>query len=232
MCDHCGCDNQAGHEHRTVSIEVEADVLAHNRDCASAIRDRLAAKRMKMLNIVGSPGCGKTALLTTLIPKLTANRSCVVVEGDLATDNDAIRIATTGAPVYQVMTGTACHLTAHEIDHALSHLPEEPGSLAIIENVGNLVCPSMFDLGENLRLVCLSVTEGTDKPEKYPVSFREADVVVITKSDLDPYVDFDLAACLQMIDVIKPGMRCHVTSAKTGEGFDSLVSEIERLWEK
>ncbi|MDJ0763176.1 MAG: hydrogenase nickel incorporation protein HypB [Myxococcota bacterium] len=231
MCDHCGCDPSEGQQATNEKIVIEQDVLAHNRHHAERIRKKLASRNVKLLNIVGSPGCGKTELLTGLIPKLRDRHHCVVIEGDLATDNDAKRIAATGAPVFQVETGTACHLTAHDIEHALSHLPLSDGCLAIIENVGNLVCPSMFDLGESLRMVCLSVAEGTDKPQKYPVSFREAHLVVITKNDLTPYVDFDTSTCLRMIDEITPSTPCVVTSSRGGEGLAELVSQIEKMWE-
>lgn len=234
MCDHCGCgqsDHHHDHGNEGIMVSIKEDVLAHDHAHAVAIKDRLDKKNTKIVNIIGGPGCGKTALLTELIPKFADVRPCVVIEGDLATDNDAERIRTTGAPVHQIHTGTACHLTAHDIEHALEHLPLEEGSLVLVENVGNLVCPSMFDLGESLRIVCLSVAEGTDKPQKYPVSFREAGLVVVTKSDLLPYVEFDSTACLRMIDEIKPGTPCVITSMRDGNSFDDLALHIEKLWD-
>lgn len=234
MCDHCGCD-QPGHSHdgdgaSARTIDIQQDVLAHDKAHAEQLRARLKELDARLINVIGSPGCGKTELLVALIRRLAERVRCVVVEGDLATTNDAERIGKTGAPVHQIQTGTACHLTAHDVEHALEHLPLEPKTLVIVENVGNLVCPSMFDIGENLRMVCLSVTEGEDKPQKYPVSFREAGLSLITKSDLLPYVDFDVDACLGMIRDIRPGATCLVTSARDGLGMDELADSIAALW--
>ncbi len=241
MCEHCGCSIPAehGHEHDHAHsqtdnervIQIQQDVLSHEKAHASSLRDRLKKLDARLVNVIGSPGCGKTELLSVLIPKLVAKGiKCSVTEGDLATDNDAKRIKATGAPAYQVMTGTACHLTAHDIEHGIEHLGIESGSLIIVENVGNLVCPSMFDLGESLRVVCLSVTEGTDKPQKYPVSFREAGLAAITKSDLLPHVDFDTETAIGMIHDINPNSSCIVTSAKSGDGLNDLAQRIVDLW--
>ena len=248
MCEHCGCntlshhdhadgsdmhENHVGHSHETHgrrSIEIQADLLAHNRSHADAVRRFLEARGSRLVNIIGSPGCGKTELLAALIPLLDANT--VVIEGDLATRNDADRIEKSGAPVYQIETGTACHLDAHEIEHALSHLPIVEETLVLVENVGNLVCPSMFDVGESLRLVCLSVTEGVDKPEKYPISFREANVAVITKADLLPYVDFDLERCRRLIEAVHPDMPVIVTSAKETQSLKPLIEMLTGLWKR
>lgn len=242
MCDECGCgrpDHPSGehgdHDHSHAAsartILVEKSVLDLNRAHAEKIRDKLAQTDSRLINIIGGPGCGKTELLVALLRRFDEKIPCAVIEGDLATDNDAKRISATGAPVYQIQTGTACHLSARDIEHAMSHLPITKNSLVIVENVGNLVCPSMFDIGESLRMVCLSVTEGGDKPQKYPVSFREADLVVITKEDLLEHVDFDLNACMDMIDQIKPGTPCLSTSAKRGTGLDELTEQILQLWE-
>ncbi len=235
MCDHCGCDSPSGpgsahgdQRHKTVAIE--ADVLAHNRSLAEDFRQTLTADGKRAINIIGSPGCGKTELCVALLPELISSIPCQVVVGDLATDNDAVRIARTGAEVYQVETGNACHLSVADVEHALSHLDSPSGSLVVVENVGNLVCPSMFDLGESMRLVCLSVTEGIDKPLKYPVSFREANVAVITKIDLAPHVDFDLEECRKMIETIHPGIPVLVTSARTGDGMSELAQQVLKLF--
>ncbi len=235
MCDQCGCGQLHDHHEDgagNATINVEQDVLAHNRAHADRLRAKLNDLDARLINIIGSPGCGKTELISSLIGHFTEQEmSCVVVEGDLATDNDAERIRKTGTPVYQVQTGTVCHLSAHDVDHALSHLQlSEKKSLVIVENVGNLVCPSMFDIGESLRIVCLSTPEGTDKPQKYPVSFREADMVLITKSDLLQYVDFDIDTCRQMIEDIKPGMPCLVTSARDKSSLAPLIDHISDLW--
>jgi hydrogenase nickel incorporation protein HypB len=238
MCDQCGCGIPShggahghghAHDHSHETVSIETDVLEHNRAHAEELRKRMAEMGARLVNIIGSPGCGKTELLAKLIPMMTI--PCAVVEGDLATDNDAKRIRQTGAPVHQIQTGTACHLNAHDVAHALAHLPIEKGTLLMVENVGNLVCPSMFDIGENLRIVCLSVTEGTDKPQKYPVSFREADIAVITKSDLLPYVDFDLSLCRRLINDIHPDMPMFVTTAKRDEEVASLRDRLLQLWE-
>jgi hydrogenase nickel incorporation protein HypB len=231
MCEHCGCGQPPDNHGAGVrTISVEEDLLAHDRAHAEALRARLAALDARLVNVIGSPGCGKTALLTRLIPLLDPAHTCAVVEGDLATDNDAARIRTTGAPVRQIQTGTACHLTAHDVQHAVEELPIAERGLVLVENVGNLVCPSMFDLGESLRIVCLSTTEGTDKPQKYPVAFREAGLVVITKQDLAPYVDFDLDACRQLIEDVRPGTPTIVTSATDGAGIEELAERIAGLW--
>jgi hydrogenase nickel incorporation protein HypB len=244
MCDQCGCgqpeehthrdgdghDHGEGHTHKT--IDVGQAVLAHNKAHAQSLRERLIKQDSRLVNIIGSPGCGKTGLIAALLGVLADRLHCVVVEGDLATDNDAARIRVTGTPVYQIETGTACHLSAHDVEHAIDHLPtDQPRSLIIVENVGNLVCPSMFDLGESLRVVCLSVPEGTDKPEKYPVAFREADLVLITKHDLLEYVDFDLDSCLKMIEEIKPGLPCLVTSARQVETLEPLADQLLKMWD-
>lgn len=236
MCDHCGCsdanhDNQEEHhhEHAHKSIEIEAEVLAHNRSHADHLRKLMAEKSSRIVNIIGSPGSGKTELLSKLIPMLKV--PCVVVEGDLATRNDAVRIEATGAPVHQIETGTACHLNAHDIEHALEHLPLEEPSLVIVENVGNLVCPSMFDIGESLRIVCLSITEGADKPEKYPVSFREADVVILTKTDLLPYVEFDVDHCKRLLNDVHPDVPVYITDAKTPSGLEPVARHLLALFD-
>lgn len=232
MCDHCGCgqatDPEAEHAGRR-SIAIEEDLLARARADGEALRARAAEQGVRLVNIMGSPGCGKTELGIALVRSLSGRRACGVVVGDLATDNDARRIAQAGVPVHQVETGTACHLSAHDVGHALDHLQPERGALVLVENVGNLVCPSLFDVGESLRLVCLSVTEGADKPEKYPVAFRAANVAVITKADLTPHVDFDLAACQRSIESVAPDVHMAVTSAKTGDGIDRLAEILLAL---
>ncbi len=243
MCDHCGCADHIadeththddGHTHNharsSTVIRIEQDVLAHNRAQADALRARVKARNARLVNIIGSPGCGKTELLSKLIPMLDKAHPALVVEGDLATDNDAARIRAVNTPVFQIETGTACHLTAHDVEHALSHLPDTPDAAIFVENVGNLVCPSMFDIGESLRMVFLSVTEGADKPEKYPVAFREASLAVITKSDLLPYVDFDIDRCLGLIADIHPGMPVIITSAKDMRGMSDLAAAVSNLW--
>lgn len=235
MCDECGCKipvrSRTQNQTTARTIRIEKSVLDLNRTHAEKIKNELDKTNSRLINIIGGPGCGKTELLVALLRRMEGIGSCAVIEGDLATDNDAKRIRVTGVPVVQVQTGAACHLSARDIEQAMHHLPPMEKSLVIVENVGNLVCPSMFDIGESLRIVCLSVTEGTDKPQKYPVSFREADLVVITKVDLLNYVDFDVDACQEMINQIKPGKTCLVTSAKDGTGLDKLTRTILKTWE-
>ena len=237
MCDQCGCGQPSNHHHHhedgavKTTIDVAQDVLAHNRAHAESLRRRLAGIDARLVNIIGSPGCGKTRLIAGLLGALSGSAHCVVVEGDLATDNDARRIRETGTPVFQIQTGTVCHLTAHDVEHALEHLPlKGQRSLVIVENVGNLVCPSMFDIGESMRIVCLSTPEGTDKLQKYPVTFREADLVVITKGDLIEHVDFDINACLGMIRDIKPSLPCLVTSMRDPSTIEPLAAALLALW--
>ncbi len=233
MCDGCGCagTTELAAGAASLLVDLERHVLSDHNARADSLRSRLRELGAHAVNIVGSPGSGKTELCVALIRRLGESRRCLVVEGDLATDNDARRIAEAGAPVFQVQTGTACHLTTEDLERALDGLPLGEESLVLVENVGNLVCPSMFDLGESMRIVCLSVTEGTDKPQKYPVSFREADLAVITKVDLLEHVDFDLPACREMIDQIKPGLRCIPTSARSGEGVDELAAAVSALYQ-
>jgi hydrogenase nickel incorporation protein HypB len=231
MCRQCGCNEHSDHNSQVELIDIQRDVLANDNACADQVREHLEKSDVHMVNIIGSPGSGKTELICALISRIQAKGlSCVVIEGDLATDNDADRIKQSGAPAYQIKTGTACHLSAHDIQHALEHLPLIKRSLVLVENVGNLVCPSMFYLGESLRVVCLSVTEGTDKPQKYPSTFQSADLVAITKHDLLPYVDFDMQRSVEMIDHIKPKTPCLITSARSGHGLEEMVVHLESLW--
>ena len=233
MCDSCGCDSKGtsksgGREHRI--IKVEKDVLARNSRKAELIRRRALDSGNRIVNFIGSPGAGKTELCVALINALKDRKSCIVIEGDLATDNDARRIASTGANVHQIVTGTGCHLSADDVVHSLSHLPETNEAIIFVENVGNLVCPSMFDIGESMRIVCLSVTEGEDKPEKYPITFREANAVAITKSDLMPYVDFNFENCSALIQRVNPKAPVFLSSTKTGDGIDFLAAHILEMW--
>lgn len=242
MCDHCGCghnnshthDHQPGHEHThehgVETVHIEQDVLAHNRAHARALKARLDETGTKLVNIIGSPGCGKTELLTRLIPIMGDTHPAAVIEGDLATENDAVRIRRTGAPVHQIQTGTACHLSVHDIEHAVAHLTIPENGILFVENVGNLVCPSLFEIGESMRFVCLSVTEGDDKPEKYPVAFIGADCCLLTKVDLLPHVDFDIEKAAGLVQHIHPDMPVIRTSAKQGGGLDELAVHIGSLW--
>src|SRR5271166_3351047 len=175
-------------------VRIERDILSKNNGYARDNRMRLARSGTFALNFVSSPGSGKTTLLCRAILDLKARFPIAVIEGDQQTSNDAERIRATGVAAVQVNTGRGCHLDAHMVGHALDDLPSEPGGLLFIENVGNLVCPSGFDLGEAHKVVVLSVTEGEDKPLKYPDMFAAADLMLLNKSDLLPHLDFDVAA--------------------------------------
>ena len=199
-------------------------------------RGYFEAKNLFCLNLMSSPGSGKTTLLEETIRRLKAKRPIYVIEGDQQTSNDADRIAALEIPVFQVNTGTGCHLEADMVNHAVKHLNPKEGAILFIENVGNLVCPAMFDLGENLRVVLLSVTEGDDKPLKYPYMFAGADICIINKIDLLPYVDSDVARLKDNALKINPQLCFFEISAARGMGMDEwceyLLACFERKEEK
>ncbi len=217
-------DHQAlhSHDHATSTeraISIEEDILGRNNAIAQRNRTFFREHHVLALNMVSSPGSGKTELLArTLAAK--AGFTAAVIEGDQQTDNDAERIRATGARALQINTGKGCHLDAHMVEHALQHLVPEDGSVLFIENVGNLVCPAEFDLGEAHKVALLSVTEGEDKPLKYPDMFRAADVMLITKIDLLPYVPFDADRAEENARRVNPNIRVLRVSATTGEGMD------------
>ncbi len=208
-------------------VRIERDILAKNDGFAAGNRARLARTGTFALNLVSSPGSGKTTLLCRTILALKDRFPIAVIEGDQQTSTDAERIRATGAPAVQVNTGKGCHLDAHMVAHALDDLPSEAGGLLFIENVGNLVCPAAFDLGEAHKVVMLSVTEGEDKPLKYPDMFVAADLLLLNKSDLLPHLDFDVGLCLANALRINPHLQTLVVSAKTGEGLAAFVAWIE-----
>lgn len=201
----------------TETITLEQKVLARNDALAQANREHLAARGILAVNLMSSPGAGKTTLLERTIRDLAGHRPVAVVEGDQETPLDAERIRRAGAPVLQVNTGAGCHLDAAMVHDALHRLDPAPGSVLFVENVGNLVCPALFDLGEAGKVVIVSVTEGTDKPLKYPYMFAVADLVVVNKVDLLPYVDFDLAACRRHIRSVNPRAQVVALSATRGD---------------
>jgi hydrogenase nickel incorporation protein HypB len=205
-------------------VEVRKNVLKKNDELAHALRRRFRGAGVRVVSLVSSPGSGKTALLERTLAALSKTRRVAALVGDLATENDAARLARSGAPVRQIVTGTVCHLEAQMVERALEGWDLSELDLLFIENVGNLVCPSSYDLGEDLRLVLLSVTEGEDKPLKYPTIFNTADVAVLTKMDLAAAVEFDLDAVTRNIEAVRPGMRIVAVSAKTGQGMDELAS--------
>jgi hydrogenase nickel incorporation protein HypB len=208
-------------------VTVERDILAKNNRFAAANRAGFNASRTFALNLVSSPGSGKTTLLVRTITDLKARHPIAVIEGDQQTSNDAERIRATGVAAVQVNTGRACHLDAHMVAHAVDDLSLEPGGLLFIENVGNLICPAAFDLGEAHKVVVLSVTEGEDKPAKYPDMFAAADLLLLNKSDLLPHVDFDVGACLAHALRVNPRLQTLVVSARTGEGMPAFYAWIE-----
>ena len=208
-------------------IEVRQNVLKQNDVVARALRERFRSSGVYVVSLVSSPGAGKTAFLERVLRTLRGRYRVAALVGDLATDNDARRLARSEAPVKQIVTGTVCHLEAAMVETALDGWDLAALDFLFIENVGNLVCPATFDLGEDLRLVLFSVTEGEDKPLKYPTIFNTADVALITKIDLAAAVEFDRAAAQRSIQSVRPGMAVFEVSAKTGEGFDRWVRELE-----
>jgi hydrogenase nickel incorporation protein HypB len=211
----------------TKVIKIEENILRKNEVAASENRRLLLSKKILSLNLLSSPGSGKTTLVVKTIEGLKSDLGMAVIEGDLQTKFDAERVEATGAPVIQINTGSMCHLDARAIKDCLAKLPLDSLSLLLIENVGNLVCPAAFDLGEHKKVVILSVTEGEDKPLKYPPMFRAADVVVVSKVDLLPHVDFDRDRCLSFIEEIAPQARVFEVSSKSGEGLDTWFSWIK-----
>jgi hydrogenase nickel incorporation protein HypB len=208
-------------------VEVRQHVLKHNDVAARALRARFRAAGTYVVSLVSSPGTGKTAFLERLLSTLRDRYRVAALVGDLATDNDAQRLARSGAPVKQIITGTVCHLEAEMVSSALEGWPGGELDFLFIENVGNLVCPASFDLGEDLRLVLFSVTEGEDKPLKYPTIFNTADVAILTKSDLASAAEFDAPTALRNIQSVRPGMPVYAVSSKTGEGMDLWLSSLE-----
>ena len=208
-------------------VQIERDILSRNDACASAVRADLAQDGILALNLVSSPGSGKTTLLVETIEALGAKWPVAVIEGDQQTDIDAGRIRATGASALQVNTGKGCHLDAEMIARAIGQLEPGPESLLFIENVGNLVCPAGFDLGEAAKVVILSVTEGDDKPLKYPDMFRAASLMVISKSDLLPYVPFDVEVCIANARRINPRIEALLLSASKGDGMAAWLDWIE-----
>jgi hydrogenase nickel incorporation protein HypB len=213
--------NGHGHPHERLRgvVEIETALLAKNDHLAAHNRTWLADRGIVALNLMSSPGAGKTSLLSRTVTDLTPVRPVAVIEGDQETRLDAERIRRTGAPVVQINTGSGCHLDADMLARGLAELRPPDGALVFVENVGNLVCPALFDLGEAARVVVVSVTEGEDKPLKYPTMFSVADVVVINKIDLLPYVDVDLERLVAHCRSVNPGVRILPLSVTTGEGM-------------
>ena len=214
-------------------IEVRRKVLKENDALARSLRDRFRDAGVQVISLVSSPGAGKTALLERLLTDLRPLHEVAALVGDLATENDATRLARSGAPVKQITTGTICHLDASMVERALNGWNLRELDFLFIENVGNLVCPSSFDLGEDLRVVLVSTTEGEDKPLKYPTIFNSADVAIITKMDLAEAVEADVPLLIQNILGVRPGMRVFHVSSRSGQGMKELenflISRLEEV---
>lgn len=223
MCIDCGCSNKNDHSHQDVqgarTIRVEEDLLAKNQRLADQNRDYFAAHSLLVLNLVSSPGSGKTSILERTLSDLKSKLNFSVLEGDQQTTNDADRIAATGVPVKQVNTGAGCHLDAHMVGHGIEAFDLIATDILMIENVGNLVCPASFDLGEDHKVAVLSITEGEDKPLKYPQMFQAADLLLINKIDLLPYLDFDLEQCKSFARQVNPQITIIELSCHSGEGM-------------
>ncbi|MFZ1828952.1 MAG: hydrogenase nickel incorporation protein HypB [Candidatus Competibacteraceae bacterium] len=245
MCATCGCginenthshlhthDHSPDHRHDHASegrrVAIEQDILAKNAEFAAGNRQTFADSGVFVLNLVSSPGSGKTALLARTVQALREEFPVAVIGGDQQTARDAERIQAAGAPAVQINTGKGCHLDAHGVGHALEALPLPEGGVLFIENVGNLVCPADFDLGEAYKVVVLSVTEGEDKPLKYANMFAAARLMLLNKTDLLPYVDFDVEQCLDYARRVNPDLHILQLSAQTGDGLEAWLDWVRQ----
>ena len=234
MCNTCGCNITPGNrpfvlaekpKRGVTTVSVLQNLLSQNNHQAEHNRSHFDAAKVLVINLMSSPGSGKTALLETTIKRLRESLKIAVIEGDLETENDALRIQAQGVPAYQITTGSACHLDAHLVHNALHHMVIDGLDLLFIENVGNLVCPASFDLGHHRNVVLLSVTEGDDKPAKYPVMFRAADLMLISKTDLLPYLeDFSPDSAKQHLHNLANNTVVIEFSAKNGDGLDEWIA--------
>ena len=222
MCETCGCGDPD-----VVPIEVQERILSDNDAQAAHNRKHFEELGVLAINLMGSPGSGKTALLEATARQAGDELKLGAVSGDLATERDADRLNATGIVSATITTGSACHLDARLVHHALHHFPSDDHDVFFIENVGNLVCPAIYDLGQAANVVALSVTEGEDKPLKYPVMFQKADLVLLTKVDLIPHLDFDVDAVEDALARVLPGAPMLKVSARTGEGIDAWLTWLE-----
>ena len=237
MCNTCGCNVTSGNRHllempvpkASTTVSVLNHLLARNDEQAETNRSLLDKHGILAINLMSSPGSGKTALLEATIARLKDRIRIAVIEGDLETENDAQRIRAQGVPAYQITTGTACHLDAHLVEGALAHLELDRIDLLFIENVGNLVCPASFDLGHHLNITLLSVTEGDDKPAKYPVMFRAADVMLLTKADLLPHLEeFSPERAEQHLRALASSAPVLTVSSKSGAGMEAWLDWLDQ----
>jgi hydrogenase nickel incorporation protein HypB len=201
--------------------EIHGPVSGADRESAARIRRELERRRTLMINLISSPGSGKTALLEATISRLKTRVRLAALEGDVAADLDAARLCRQGIPARQILTAGACHLDARQIEHEIGHLGREPLDIIFVENVGNLICPAHYDLGEDFKLALLSVAEGDDAPFKYPATFSKASLVVVTKADLLPHVDFDIERVRRKLRAVQPDAGLAITSTRSGEGLDA-----------
>jgi hydrogenase nickel incorporation protein HypB len=208
-------------------VEVRKNVLKQNDVVARSLREQFRASGVFVVSLVSSPGSGKTMFLEKTLTLLRQNFRVAALVGDLATENDAVRLARSQAPVKQITTGTLCHLEAAMVQSSLQEWNLADLDFLFIENVGNLVCPASYDLGENLRFVLISVAEGEDKPLKYPTIFNSADVAIVTKMDLADVVEFDWPSAYANIQAVRPGMQVFKLSAKSGEGMDEFLAFLQ-----
>lgn len=245
MCDACGCqththdhghdhDHGHGHSHdESVIVDINRSLFAANDAMARSNREHFDDENIVVLNLISSPGSGKTTLLEHTIDRIGDEIKIGVIEGDIETERDAERIRAKGVPAIQLTTGGACHLDASMIHRGFHQLQKEPGGdaidLLVIENVGNLVCPATFDLGEHKRVVLVSVPEGPDKPAKYPKAFTSSQLFLITKTDLLPYFDFEVAEASKEALSLNPALQVMDFSSTTGEGFDAWLDYLREL---
>lgn len=230
MCIDCGCPQPHDHHDHPAgnarTLTIGEDLLAKNDRLARRNRALFEEHALFVLNLVSSPGSGKTSILERTLTDLQGEIRFAVLEGDQQTSNDADRIAATGVPVKQINTGAGCHLDAHMVGHGVEAFDLTTTDVLIIENVGNLVCPASFDLGEDHKVAVLSVTEGEDKPLKYPHMFRAADLMIINKIDLLPYLRFDLEKCRSFARQVNPAIRIIELSCHSGEGMDAWYGRL------
>ncbi len=234
---HSQANSDAHHAHapevsRARIVQIEQDILSKNDAYAKRNRDTLTQAKSLCLNLVSSPGSGKTTLLCKTIERFKNSLPVAVIEGDQQTSNDADRIRATGAPAIQINTGKGCHLDAHGVGHALVDLGIPSKGVLFVENVGNLVCPADFDLGEHAKVVILSVTEGEDKPIKYPNIFANSQLMILSKIDLLPHVDFNIEACVAFARKVNPSIEVIKVSAKSGEGMEEWIKWIRNAQAK